>query len=91
MLIAATAATLLTVTPAFAADTPQTFARNGVTYFFTVAEKGGSQRIKGYSSDNSTFDLSIRGTRVTGTVRGRSVSFRTSEVERTPIVEVAQR
>lgn len=74
---AATALLAVTVSPAFAKDgTAHTFTRDGETYTYTTVDKGRYVLINGTRHSNgSTFQLSVRGSRVTGTTGGVPVSF----------------
>ena len=79
---------LLGPAPALAAPDQQ-FTRDGVTYSYAVTARGADQLITGRASNSVRFRLLVRNGRVTGTVAGHPVAFRTGDVK--PVVELAQR
>ncbi|UVO54603.1 hypothetical protein [Sphingomonas sp. SUN039] len=77
---------LLVSGPAIAAET---LTHNGITYEYTVAEKGGSRVITGYDLTNRrAFTLRVGKRRVEGEVDGQPVSFALRDVK--PITSVAK-
>ena len=66
------------------AETPVSFEHDGVSYTYTVTERGGVRIIKGTSSDSAgSYILRVGKHRVTGDVNGKPVSFLLSEVKST--------
>lgn len=64
--------------PAFAKDAPaeQHFTRDGETYFYTTAVKADRKIISGRSfPSGASFELTVRGNRVTGVSGGQDVAF----------------
>lgn len=78
---------LLLTGPAIAAPT-QTLTHQGVTYEYTVTEKGHTRIIKGIDRTNKRpFRLRVASGRVEGSVDGNPVSFPLRDVK--PIVTTA--
>ena len=70
---------MLASAPALAADwTQSSFNRDGEHYIVKTAVVGDRTLVRGHTAD-SAFYLVVRGDRVSGTVNGHNVSFRTSE------------
>ena len=71
------AALAIVAQPAFA----ETFTRDGSTYTYVLEQRGKSTFISGHVVETKEpFNLRVSGTRVTGDVAGRSVSFSTRDV-----------
>lgn len=84
------AAVLLSL-PVAAYAGERSFTRDGVTYVYTSAQRGGATVLTGKSyPGGSAYTLTVRGTRVTGLVGGTPVSF-TIDKPLPARVETAQR
>lgn len=59
----------------------ETFTRDGSTYTYELQQRGKSTYISGHVVDTKEpFELRVSGTRITGYVAGRPVSFSTRDV-----------
>lgn len=60
------------------AEKPETrsFERNGVTYEYSATEVDGKTILRGTTDGRLPFKLVVNGSRVSGTVDGKYVSFR---------------
>lgn len=91
-LLSVVALATLVVTPALA----ETFTHDGVTYVYSVEQRGNMRLITGRDvTNNRPFALSVKNGWVAGDVDGNSVSFSTREVKSTKpqvtVTEVAAR
>ena len=86
-----TAALALTATPAFAETAPTTtFEHEGVTYTYSTAVRGDVRIIQGTSlPGGQTFNLTVRGGRVSGTSGTSRVSFRLRDVKPVDVTPAA--
>lgn len=74
-------------TPARADESSRSFEHEGVTYRYTVAERGSTTVLRGVAERGSTetpFSLRVRGGRVRGQVGLSEVSFPLTDVQ--PVV-----
>jgi hypothetical protein len=78
-------------TPAFA----ETFVHKGITYTYSVEQRGQIRLISGQDSENRRFTLRVSKKWVDGTVNGNAVSFSTRDVVRikpeVTVTEIAAR
>jgi hypothetical protein len=71
-------------TPARADDTARSFEHDGVTYTYTITERGSTTVLRGVAergASETPFTLRVRGSRVRGQVGLSDVSFALSDVE----------
>jgi hypothetical protein len=62
--------------PAAAGASERSFTRDGVTYVYTSTQRGDATVLTGKTLETgSSYTLTVRGRRVTGTVGGTPVSF----------------
>ncbi|WP_380872912.1 hypothetical protein ACFB49_38070 [Sphingomonas sp. DBB INV C78] len=84
-IFAALAPAVFGVAPASARTewTESRFERDGEQYVVKTAQAGDTTRLKGYVVGTPvTFDLRVRGDRVSGTVNNRNVEFRRQDAPR---------
>lgn len=71
-------------TPARADDAARSFQHDGVTYTYTITERGSTTVLRGVAergASETPFNLRVRGSRVRGQVGLSDVSFALSDVE----------
>ena len=90
-ILTAAAAALVTLSAAAPAAETTRFTRDGVTYVYTTTHQGDATILAGRSvTDGSPFELTVRGTRVTGIVDRQRVAFSIDKPLDAP-VELTQR
>ena len=78
--------------PARADDASTSFTHNGITYTYSITERGSTTVLRGVAvrgSVETPFTLRVRGSQVRGLVGASEVSFPLSEVQ--PRVSLASR
>lgn len=78
--IAASALVAASFTAAHASEAPKSFTYEGTTYVYTAKNVGSATIVTGsMSPDKTPFSLRIKGSRVSGVIAGRYVSFPVKE------------